>query len=454
MTNERLVSSPRRAGGLSVWSGVGLVVANTIGAGVFVATGFMSQSMGPRRILLAWFLGGVMALLGARAYAALARLVPAGGGEYRLLRDLGHPLLGTIAGWMSVLVGFAAPVALESLAAVAFAATVVPACARAPRAMAAALVLLASVAHGFRLRTSVWVQNGLVVAKLALVVSFVAVGLWLGRGSLPPEVTPGPPVAFGRAAGWTAFVTNLFYVQFAYSGWNAGVYATDEFRDPQRDVWPALWRGCVVVAALYLALNWVFVANLGAGAAAVSARWETDRVTLAHAVAAALVGRRAAAAMSVLLVVTLASAVSAMTFAGPRVIAHMARDGVLPRALGAGPADGKPPWAAVAVHALLALALLRFSSLTALLDGVSVALTLSSGVTASLLLWPAVGARGVRARDRAAAAAYAAACAAMLTVAAVLTPRALAGAGVIAALGLIGHVVAVRARASAGAPPS
>jgi hypothetical protein len=43
------------------------VVATTVGAGVFVSTGFMAQAMDPAEILLAWLVGAAIALVGTRA---------------------------------------------------------------------------------------------------------------------------------------------------------------------------------------------------------------------------------------------------------------------------------------------------------------------------------------------------------------------------------------------------
>src|SRR3954463_5180231 len=103
--------TPRKLG---VGSGVGIVIANMIGAGVLTTAGFMALDLAPAHILLAWVVGGVAALSGARAYAAVAHAIPRSGGEYRYLSALWHPLLGYLAGWTSLLVGFSQPVALDA----------------------------------------------------------------------------------------------------------------------------------------------------------------------------------------------------------------------------------------------------------------------------------------------------------------------------------------------------
>src|SRR5512143_1229569 len=144
-----------------------------IGTGVFVSAGYMAAKMTFGAILLAWLVGGVLAMAGARAYAAVAELVPRSGGEYRYLSDLVHPWLGYIAGWTSLLAGFSAPVALSAATAGPFAATLVPGL--DPRLFGAAIIVATTLVHAFDLGLSRFVQNGLAVVKMVLVFGFVAV---------------------------------------------------------------------------------------------------------------------------------------------------------------------------------------------------------------------------------------------------------------------------------------
>jgi APA family basic amino acid/polyamine antiporter len=62
---------------LGVPSAAALVVGNMIGAGVFTTSGYSLAALGtPDRVLVAWAVGGVLALLGAISYGALARRLP------------------------------------------------------------------------------------------------------------------------------------------------------------------------------------------------------------------------------------------------------------------------------------------------------------------------------------------------------------------------------------------
>ena len=111
---------------LGLFSGMGMVIANMIGAGVFLSAGFMAQEMNPLQILAAWTIGMLIAITGAKAYSGIVQLVPQSGGEYRFLSTLIHPALGYLAGWASLLVGFSAPIAVCALAVGAFTGVLFP----------------------------------------------------------------------------------------------------------------------------------------------------------------------------------------------------------------------------------------------------------------------------------------------------------------------------------------
>jgi APA family basic amino acid/polyamine antiporter len=77
---------------------------------VFTTSGLLIADLGSAwLVLLVWVLGGLVALLGALCYGALARHIPESGGEYVFLSRTLHPALGYLAGWVSLLVGFSVP---------------------------------------------------------------------------------------------------------------------------------------------------------------------------------------------------------------------------------------------------------------------------------------------------------------------------------------------------------
>ena len=94
-----------------------LIVANIIGSGIFTTTGFIMQDVqNPSVMLLCWFLGGLLALTGGLCYGELGAMFPAAGGDYVFLRESFGKRIAFISGWISLWVGFSAPIAAVAIA--------------------------------------------------------------------------------------------------------------------------------------------------------------------------------------------------------------------------------------------------------------------------------------------------------------------------------------------------
>lgn len=365
---------PPGEGFLDLGSGVGLVVANMIGAGVFLSAGFMAQELSAGWIMAAWLVGALLAMAGARTYAEASILIPRSGGEYRYLSELIHPAVGYLAGWASLLVGFSAPMAISAYAAAAFSFAVFGS--GEPRLGATAVIIVLTLFHSLGLNLSKWTQNGLVIVKGLLVLGFVALGLSVGNNEWPTWVPATGSAEFAPLP----FATSLFFVAYAFSGWNAAAYTAEEFRNPKRDVPRAMLIGCAVVGLVYLLVNWVLVANLTPERAQVVFSYEEARVTLGHLVAQDLLGEAGSNIMSMGISIVMLSSVSAMLLVGPRVYAEMARDGFLPAALRGKP--GVPPRASIVIQGVLAIVLLHLHTIGELLSNVAGVLILFSALVA------------------------------------------------------------------------
>src|SRR5437899_9288884 len=96
---------PALARRLGAFDATMLVMGGIIGSGIFINPYVVARHVHtPALILLAWVAGGVIALLGAFAYAELASLRPETGGQYAYLRDAYHPSLAFLYGWALLLV--------------------------------------------------------------------------------------------------------------------------------------------------------------------------------------------------------------------------------------------------------------------------------------------------------------------------------------------------------------
>jgi basic amino acid/polyamine antiporter, APA family len=358
----------------TIWSGAGLVIANMIGVGVMISTGFMAQDMGPIPILLAWAVGAGIAFCGVLAYSGLALQISESGGEYRFLSDLVHPFLGYLAGWGSLILGFSAAIAADAYAVGSYVNTLIDG--PDPRLVGAAVVLVFVLVHAGRGQLGFVGQNGLVAAKVAFLAVFVVLGLALGSNAMPTWAPPSSDDHFPLRE----LIMNQFWIAFAFSGWNAAAYVAREFRNPTRDVGRAMIVGMGSVAVLYLLINWIFVANLTPAEAQAVFTYEQSRISLAHLVAQQLFGAAGGAAVSLFVILALVSAISAMMMVGPRVYAAMAGDGYLPRVFAA--PTGTPRFASVMLQGSVVLIFLIFHGLRETVQAASAFLMVFSALTA------------------------------------------------------------------------
>ncbi len=362
-----------------------LVIANMIGAGVFTTSGFALADLGsPRLVILAWIVGGVIAVSGAVSYGMLSRLMPESGGEYLFLSQAAHPLLGFIAGWVSILAGFSGAIAL---AAVALESYVRPGAARPEwlpaNCLAAVAVVLAGWLHGLQPRLGAITQNLAVIVKLIL---FAAILIFAGFQMAGDSTTLyvegfsgnqalSPPVSL-----ILAFASSLVWISLSYSGFNAAVYLAGEVRDAERIVPRALVTGTVGVAIIYILLNAVFV--LGPSVAQV-----VGRPDIAAVAARELGGWWFEEMVRWTIVLCLTTSVLSMMMAAPRVYARMAQDGLLPGSL---KLRGHSPALATTVQVFIAIVLLVLSNLQGLLSYLGLTLSLSAALSVACLLLPSM----------------------------------------------------------------
>ena len=352
--------------GFGFWTLTFLVVANMIGAGVFTTSGFTLASLGdPWIVLLAWFVGGLVALCGAFSYGILIQRMPASGGEYVFLSRAVHPFAGFMAGWISLLAGFSGAIAFAAVALESYLPGDFPA-----KLPAVGVVVLGAALHGGRRWLGVGVQNTAVILKLLLL------GIFLGWGATSIDWGSDSTRSFQTEGGFLAFAQALVWISLSYSGFNAAVYVAGEATSPLI-VARALVTGTAVVVLLYLLLNAAFV--LGAPAAEISGQADVA------AVAARWIGGAGFEFFTrVVISIALLTSVLSMMMAGPRVYGKMAEDGVIPKIF---VLREDRVWPAVLLQMGLALLLIFVGTLQELLAFLGLTLSLTAAVTVGSLFF-------------------------------------------------------------------
>ncbi len=300
-------------------------------------------------LLMLWIVGGIAALCGALCYGELSAALPRSGGEYHFLSEIYHPAIGFMAGFVSATVGFAAPVALAAMAFGRYFQGVFNF--GSPVVLSFVLVWVVSLFHFGNLRRGTTFQNVWTIVKLLLIAALIGAGFLVE----PKETLSFLPMTGDTKSIFSgAFAVSLVWVMYSYSGWNASSYIVSEVKQPERNVPRSLIAGTLVVTAAYVLLNAVFLATTPESE--MRGQLEVGLIAGKH-----IFGENGGRMVGAIICLGLISAVSSMTWIGPRVTMSMGEDHWLLRFLGRRNVYGVPANAVVVQLVIVNLLLLTRS---------------------------------------------------------------------------------------------
>jgi APA family basic amino acid/polyamine antiporter len=304
---------------LGLWDATCVVIGAIIGVGIFFSPADVARVAGTApAALLAWVVGGVIALLGAFTFAELGRLRPFAGGQYHVLRDAygrAPAFLFVFCNLTAVQAGAVAIIAIlcaQNLGVVLHGE--VPGGAWVV-SVATAMTWILVLANVVGVRAGAGLQNATVVLKLAALGGLVVLAAAVGGGA-----PPAAPVETTSALTFASLFAAVTLTLFAYGGWQQGLWMAGEVVDAERVLPRAIVLGVLVVLAAYLAANWAYLDLLGFAGVSGSRALAAD----AYGAASPGLGRRIAAAA---VAVSAFGVLNAQFLTGPRLTWAMAREG-------------------------------------------------------------------------------------------------------------------------------
>lgn len=312
---------------LGVFSAALLVVGGIIGSGIFFTPAEVGRALPTGTLILGvWILGGFLALAGALTYAELGAMLPDAGGPYVYIRHAFGSLPAFLYGWMNLLSIASGAIAAVAMGFAGYLARFVDlAPAGGPIGVAAATIILLSLTNVLGIRPGAALQNVLTGAKIVALAALIVGGLvlWKAMGAPAPVPSAPPPresIASGLAA---AFVAVLFTI----GGWQQMNMVAGEIRDPERTIPRALLIGILIVIAIYLGANAVYLHALGRDGLAASQAVAADA-------ASRMVGSGGATFISVAAMISILGFVNVAILTNSRVPFALARDGVFFESVG------------------------------------------------------------------------------------------------------------------------
>jgi APA family basic amino acid/polyamine antiporter len=368
---------------LGLFSGTMAVIGGIIGSGIFLNPAIVAARVGTVPLtLLAWGLGGVVALLGAFIYGELAARLPKVGGGYAYLRDAFGPLPAFLYAWGLLLI-----IATGAIAAVAFtfasyftALFGLPESAR-PLLAGGAIVLLSAL-NIVGVRPAAWTQNTLTVLKLAALVVLIVAGLALPVvAAAPHPMATGLRPPTGLSEVTLALATAFVPVLFAYGGWQQTNFIADELIAPEKNLPRALVLGVAGVVLVYMLANLAYLRALGVQGLGASAAPAADTMT-------AVLGEGGRRLISAGIVASTFGYLNLVIMVSPRVYQAMAADGLFFESFARLHPRFRTPTTAITAQGFWVLGLLLTGSYGQLLDYVTFADWIFFGLTAAaLMVW-------------------------------------------------------------------
>jgi APA family basic amino acid/polyamine antiporter len=351
MTNDRTsYHPPTLLRILGLVFGLAVVVGGMVGSGIMRAPGVVAKGItSPPLILLAWALGGVLALISAMPLVEAGASVPMAGGPYPIARRALGPVAAFLVGWISWL----QYVASSAFIAVVFGEYVHRlgmATALSKSTLAVGLIASVALINCLGTRISGSSQSIASAVKGGAFIVLTAI-LFASRHAPPILPQTDHSAALVGITSVGALVMAIRVIYQTYAGWDAAIYFSEEVQRPDRNVARATFGGIAAVMALYVLVNAGVLHVLDPSAIAGSelAVGDAAKVSL---------GPIADVVITSMGLFSLAAIVNLQAMAAPRITFRMARDGAAPPVL-ARVTRGGAPWVGVlvgaAVSALFAL---------------------------------------------------------------------------------------------------
>jgi APA family basic amino acid/polyamine antiporter len=293
---------------------IAIVVSNMIGVGVYTSLGF--QAMGINSVLallFIWITGGIVAICGALTYGELAARMPRSGGEYIFLSKLFHPSFGFLSGFISMTIGFAAPMAILAIALGTYASNFI---AVSPIIIAIAVIVILTALNSSSFRIGANFNFIATTINIILIIAFCIFGLVKGHHADFQFTAHTGDI---KQIFSSSFAVSLVYVSFAYSGWNSAAYITHQIKDPVKNLPFILIIGTLIVMTLYTFLNFIFLY-------AVPIPELSGKIDVAFIAAQKIFGETGGKFVAVLISIGLIASINSLLILGPRVSQAIALD--------------------------------------------------------------------------------------------------------------------------------
>jgi APA family basic amino acid/polyamine antiporter len=296
-----------------------VLIGITIGSGIFRVPARVAGQLGsPGLVLVAWVLGGVLALFGALTLAELAALFPRSGGVFAYIEEGFGPMPAFLFGWSQLAVIRASALGAISTIFAEYLGNFIPLTSTQIHWVAAFLIA------GVGLLNYLGVQKAAAVTNIATAVKYGALlMLVLLAFTSPTGSTANFSPLWTGSLGLSALATAMVAVMWAYDGWADLSFMSGEVKNPARNLPLALIIGTLAIIAIYLLVNVAYMYLVPLPEMA-----QSSLIASTAAERIPLLGRAGASLVSGVVMISTFSSVNATMMSSPRIFFAMADRGL------------------------------------------------------------------------------------------------------------------------------
>lgn len=296
-----------------------IVIGSCIGSGIFMTSNkIVGQLVDFEKVLLVWFLGGLVSILGTLTFAELGGMFPKSGGIYVYLKEGYGRLFGFLYGWGILFIINTGAIAAISVAFSNFAAHFFDFGPVAKQILATSLILLMTFINITGVSISQILTNFFSSLKILAILFILLVGIIMGASNT--GLFEASQTAVSNEVGINDYLLAFVGVFWSFGGWHHSTFLSGEVIKAQYTVPKAMILGVTLVTILYLLANAAYYMLLPIDEIIASERVAADAMQAAFDSGGSIV--------TILVLFSLAGTIAIFTMSAPRIYFAMAKDGL------------------------------------------------------------------------------------------------------------------------------
>ena len=364
---------------LNLFDATAIVAGAMIGSGIFiVSSGIAKDVQSASLLLLAWFVAGLMTIIGALCYGEYAASWPHAGGQYVYIRKIWGEISGFLYGWTLFLVIQTGAIAAVSIAFAQFLGILFPIISpsnqlfnfynisiSSQQLVAIILILFLTGINLRSVKLASSIQNIVTVTNVLALAGIIICGILLG---LKADIISAN---FSNILSIPQLDTNIYSAVgiglvgslFAFDGWNNLTFIAAEIKNTEKNLPLALLFGTGIVVILYLLTNLIYLSTLS-----LSDVQNAHNGIVGATFMQGLFGIYGKIIISIIILIAAFGCVNSMVLAGPRVSYAMAKDGLFFKKLAVLGEKSKVPENALFLQCIWSIVLVMSGTFSQLLD--------------------------------------------------------------------------------------